>query len=339
MILGQGSYGKVTVRNGRAVKKFAKLAHLVQEYVVLRYVADSEYIVRALGMNLSELELEMELYNMSLRNRLNKGSLSSSEVNRVLHDILLGLIALHDRNLTHGDLKPGNILVNEHPFRAVLADCGFVSVSKYAKVERTAAVYRDPVIQHHASHDIFSFGICYLEIVHGIRNSIQADYRQLHQLVEQRVSDRDQRRLLLRMLSENKDARPTSRELYERLFQGTPPLWDNRVSQYNTPMSFLDDHTLLDLKRRCKELVRAHYVARGKRCYIALVHYLDVRRSTGSMSHIVAAVAITSSLFGTVALRDKDIAYYSEHKSASATYQIMNEMMNDMGFIYLLLSP
>jgi hypothetical protein len=38
MILGSGSYGQVIVRDGKAVKKFSKLSHLIQEYMALKYL-------------------------------------------------------------------------------------------------------------------------------------------------------------------------------------------------------------------------------------------------------------------------------------------------------------
>ena len=149
--LGHGSYGEVFKVDGKAVKSFSKVSHLIQEYVALKYLENCKYIVHTSGLDLQELKLYMVLYDSSLRkwiedSKKDRDGVLFEEIIKIIHDILLGLIELHDRSLAHGDLKPSNILVRNNPLGAVLGDCGFVSIAKYAKVERTAAIYRDPVI-------------------------------------------------------------------------------------------------------------------------------------------------------------------------------------------------
>ena len=340
MILGQGSYGKVTVRNGNAIKKFAKLSHLVQEYTALRYLEDTTYTVHALGVNFEELELEMELYDMSLRKWLTERkehSASMNDIMKIIHDILMGLVEFHDRNLAHGDLKPGNILIQRSPLRAVLGDCGFVSVSKYAKVERTAASYRDPVIDHDYTHDMFSFGICYLELVLGIRVNKQFGYDQIKELIHERVHDYEQKKIIYNLLHEDKRRRPTARDLLYRLFNENPPLWENKINMYiNTPGEIRDQRSI---KRRFKEIVLQNGVARGKRGYSALLRYLSNNHVACEPIHISVTITILSSLFGPSPLREKDIIMYAEVRSISQVYPLLRDMINDRSFIYILLSP
>ena len=45
IFLGQGSYGKVMLKDGCAVKKFKKLSHLIQEFTALKYLQDCKYVV------------------------------------------------------------------------------------------------------------------------------------------------------------------------------------------------------------------------------------------------------------------------------------------------------
>ena len=141
--LGRGAYGKVIKKNNTAIKQFAYLPHVIQEHSALMYLKDCNYIVHETAVNLPKNELTMELYDMSLRHYLSSECCCVACINTILHNILMGMIELHDRQLSHSDLKPGNILIRKEPLKAVLGDCGFVSVSKYSKQQRTAHSYRD----------------------------------------------------------------------------------------------------------------------------------------------------------------------------------------------------
>lgn len=230
MILGQGSYGEVSVKDGKAVKKFGKLSHLIQEYMALQYLNDCAYVVHSRGVDFVNLELYMDLYDCSLRKWLEdqreREGANRTDIMKILHDILLGLIELHDRELAHGDLKPGNILIKRNPLKIVLGDCGFVSVAKYAKVDRTAAIYRDPIVSHDSTHDMFSFGICFLEMIAEIKINRQANYNELKQVVRDKVSDFEYRKIIYNLLHSDKERRPSARAVLYRLFHENPPKWE-----------------------------------------------------------------------------------------------------------------
>ena len=228
-LLGEGSYGLVIIRDGMAVKKFRKLSHLIQEYMALKYLDDCGNVVHTKGVDFANLELHMELYDCSLRKWLEEtrqhSDVDQSDVMKILHDILVGLVELHDRELAHGDLKPGNVLIQKEPLRAVLGDCGFVSIAKYAKVERTAPIYRDPVISHDSTHDMFSFGICFLEMIAEIKINRQASYDELKDIVKEKITDPVYRKIIYNLVHEEKDRRPDARTTLFRLFKEDPPKW------------------------------------------------------------------------------------------------------------------
>lgn len=250
MILGQGSYGEVKVRNGQAVKKFSKLSHLIQEYLALKYLDDCEYVVHSTGVNFAALELNMELYDCSLRKWLEDnrahGPIDPEIIMKILRDILLGLIEFHDRQLAHGDLKPGNILVMNRPFKIVLGDCGFVSVAKYAKVDRTAAVYRDPIVSHDSTHDMFSFGICFLEMIANIKINRQSTYVELKHIIKEKVIDAEHRKIIYNLLHEDKERRPSARTVLYRMFRLNPPKWIQPKAEMSGPIS--DDNYKISTK-------------------------------------------------------------------------------------------
>lgn len=357
MILGQGAYGEVSVRDGKAVKKFSKLSHLIQEYLALRYLNDCNYVVHSKGVDFVNLELHMELYDGSLRKWLedkrHKQCTSHEEIMKILHDILLGLIELHDRELAHGDLKPGNILIRSHPLKAVLGDCGFVSVAKYAKVDRTAAIYRDPIISHDSSHDMFSFGICFLEMIAEIKINRQATYDELKQVVVNKVKDPEYLKIIYNLLHQDKDRRPTARSLLYRLFKDNPPKWIKpTLIQLDQSRSGTGQHgriavsILSDDRNYIRKLMKVtayeFKINRGKKGYGALISYIDNYQIQPSSYKIYTAVTlmILSAIFGKSGFRETEVLNLCENKyRLELIYSILQNMLSDHIFISLLLAP
>ncbi len=314
MLLGKGSYGQVVIKNGRAVKKFSKIQHLIQEYAALKYLDDCEHVVSCEDVDFENLELHMTLYDCGLDSWLeqNRENKTKDDIKIIIHDILIGLIELHDRGLTHGDLKPGNILVNKNPLRVVLGDCGFVSISKYAKVRRTAPIYRDPVIQNDQSHDLFSLGICMLEIVGNIRIVNQRKYKrmkkyldekleigditeneyrsitinlydQLHEIIDCNINDEQYKSIICDLVQPEKTYRPTARAVLYKLYGKRPTEW---IRQSIIPKEYLKYGTnrrttkiSIDARNYIKTLIHTtsdvYSINRSKKGYGALLTYLD----------------------------------------------------------------
>lgn len=335
-ILGQGSYGEVYVKDGKAVKKFKKLSHLIQEYLALKYLQETNYIVHAKNVDFANLELHMELYDCSLRKWLeekkNHKGISSDELKKLIHDILLGLIELHDRRLAHGDLKPGNILVRKNPFKCVLGDCGFVSIDKYAKVERTAATYRDPVIDYDNSHDMFSLGILLLEIIGELKIHQQAKYHELKDVVRDNIEDERYRKIIYNLLHEDRNRRPSARYLLNLLYSENPKEWirpiiavesedasSNNLSIVNSMNNSVNsapsissnrqailssrqvilpiagnsgDEYKIYIRKNMKKIAFEYNINRAKKGYGALVNYLERNRINTDLYVLYMAITL-----------------------------------------------
>src|SRR5689334_17210470 len=106
MYLGRGTYGTVVKENNVAVKTYHKLPHLIQEYVALRYLDDCKYIVHAKDVLYDKNQLVMDLYDMSLNKWLKSECSCNDCLQHIVHNILCGIIELHDRGLAHCDIKP-----------------------------------------------------------------------------------------------------------------------------------------------------------------------------------------------------------------------------------------
>lgn len=342
-MLGKGAYGAVSVRDGKAVKKFAKLSHLIQEYIALKYLQDCKYVVHPKGVDFANLELHMELYDSSLRQWLeNNSNVTMTQINTIVRDVLRGLVELHDRSLAHGDLKPGNILVKVNPLSAVLGDCGFVSIAKYAKVTRTAPIYRDPVVNHDPAHDMFSFGVCLLEMVADIRINRQPTYDQLKQIIHEKVDDQEYKKILYNLVHEDKDRRPTARQLLYRLFNENPPRWVK-------PNVFVNKNQILSPDSAEKQIIKVmkatsmqYDINRPKKGYGALMFYIDKHRIDSSRYRIYTAVTlmILSATFGKSGFREQEVYKFCDHKySYDSIYRVLEDLLSDDVFLTVLLAP
>jgi serine/threonine protein kinase len=344
--LGEGSYGSVSVRNGKAIKKFTKLPHLVQEYIALTYLRDCKYVVQCVGVDFSQLELHMELYDCSLRRWLDsnkdRGVDYKNNIKKIIRDILIGLVELHDRDLAHGDIKPGNILVKKEPISAVLGDCGFVSVAKYAKVERTAPAYRDPDIEHHPSHDMYSLGICLLELIGNFRLPHPLpNYTQLKAIIKHKILDKQYQNLLYTLLHEDKSKRPSSRDVLYLLYEESP----DKPKKFYADSDDTESKIPKDRRQAIRRLMKttAHYykINRCKKGYGALLDHLQTHNIKPSLYPLYTntTLMILSSIFGKSGYRPRHVLKSTNNRYDNHYfYKVLTDLLNDERFVGLLLS-
>ena len=345
MLLGSGTYGKVVAQDGKAVKTFAKLSHLVQEYAALKYMNGCSYVVQCKGVNFAKLELQMELYDGSLR----KWMQDKHEVTtKILHDIIMGLVEVHDRKLAHGDLKPGNILVRKQPLKAVLGDCGFVSIDKYAKVDCTASMYRDPKFMYDAKHDMYSLGIILLEIMSkkGIKEG--TNYDELNNISKERIVHDNWRKVILSLVQEDRHRRPTARELLKVLYKEDPPKWNytpikvgvtshrDRVIVNNVTSKMRQE-----IQSTIKHLTREYDLKRGQKGYGALVSYLEQHNIVHNYSpHVLVSAFIISALFSKNRFKERKLlTTYGDDINSELLHKLLEQLLSDKTFLNILLHP
>jgi serine/threonine protein kinase len=227
---GKGSYGHVDHIGHYAVKTFTKEKDLLKEYAALTYLKNTQcqYIVKVVDVNVERQQLSMELYDTDLKDWYKSNVRDPDYPLRgqlLIHDILCGIIELHDRGLAHGDLKPGNILVQLQPLRAVLGDAGFVSIAKYTKTDHTGPIYCDPVPLKTAAHDLFSLGIILFELVTGQKINYLANHDVYQLLAQTHVKDRTYRKIIINLLQADHSQRYSARALLQKLFKENYPQW------------------------------------------------------------------------------------------------------------------
>lgn len=345
LILGKGAYGEVFLRNGNAVKQFDGLRHLIQEYVALKYLSDCEYIVKIKDINLNNLQIEMELYDCNLKNWLKKNKKNNYDESkkRIIHNILSGLIELHDRGLCHGDLKPGNILIRNEPLKAVLGDCGFVSISKYTKTHLTTKNYRDPVYERSSAHDMFSFGICLYELVTNKRIFMKNSYQEYKRYIKRKknVIDPFYYKIISSLLGEDKSKRPTSRDVLFEIFNENP---NNKISpninKHDNRFSKCETESIRDI---IKVVAYQNEINRSNQGYVATLNFLNESNVLQDL-HIVYSLVtlmILSSLFGKSGFGDEkcfNLCCANKKISHKVFYNIINELLSNTDYISILLS-
>lgn len=335
MELGEGSYGKVSLRNGKAVKKFQKLPHLIQEYTSLNYLSNCEHILHSTGINISENEIELKLYSMDLHTYIKENKDKNKDL--FIRQILYGLIELHDRGLTHGDIKPDNILVDVVNNKCVISDCGFVSLSKYSKVERTALKYRDLIVDSNEFHDIYSMGIILLQWKYGINISKnERSYEVLKNIIENKIHDKNEKRVLLKMVCENKKKRLTARKILYLLYH------EDRENTFKNHVYKKIENELL--KEKFELYTSYMKFSRWKKAYYALSHYIN-KHSIDKDKYIeytVCCLFIISCLFSKKYEHDENkiIIYANNHLDKTVSkrkiYDILIKLMENKIFVKML---
>jgi serine/threonine protein kinase len=293
-ILGEGSYGQVIAIDGLAIKKFSKINHVIQEAFALFYLEDTNYCVHIEKIDLYKKEIGMQLFDCSFRDYISKDP-ECSDVKRmaIFKDILLGLIELHDRRLIHGDLKPGNVLISINPLKAVLGDCGFVSIESYAKNERTAAPYREMEIEHSYKHDIYSYGMCMIAIMGKVHLNKQYSYSKAARLCRGSVMNDKFKKLVLRMINQDKTVRPTAREILDILYNQDYPRWSitrEFFNSYNVPI--VDEEQSVRLFTFMTETCSKYKLGRSGKAYALLLYILGTNPISKEYDTLFAIVML-----------------------------------------------
>ncbi|KIH90593.1 hypothetical protein SPBR_00280 [Sporothrix brasiliensis 5110] len=254
--LGRGAYGEVyravERRTGDvyAMKLYNKpekarwqepatLQRLNHEHIV-RYVAYNHVSGQSPQLIMEYVEgLNLQEY-MDPRN--NYAPLRMGEAREVLRQLLEALAYLHGKKVTHRDVKPANIiLVSRNPIHTKLVDFGFATDVSSFKTNCGTPLYLAPELFTRRGRwsnkvDIFAMGVVALNLLGisvdltnatGPWDCLRAVLRQRQLLAATNQSPPAQYDLVVRLLADRPDDRPSAREcLAHGFFQDSSDLDD-----------------------------------------------------------------------------------------------------------------
>lgn len=140
-------------------------------------------------------------------------------VKRMARQILRGLEYLHNMQppITHGDLRCDKIYVNGHSGEIKIGDLGLATLLPYRwQLEQEQGIPCEPADEvFDAASDIFSFGLCMLELL-TLKQLDQQHHQHLPQLLAE-VQDEESRQFVAKCFAPI-EQRPTAVELLEDPF-------------------------------------------------------------------------------------------------------------------------
>jgi len=342
MDLGRGTFGSVIAKDGRAIKQFRQIDHLIQEVFMTLYMNDSPYTIKILGYKFETLTMETELWKTSLRTAIRKFEFSQEEKLRIFRELLCGMCHCQSRHVTHSDFKPSNILIDPSTAHVCIADFGLTSTHKYAKTAQTAPGYSPLVPAAHGVHDMFGFVITMTELFGDIRFTERVTARKLRQIIDRNVGDRHIAKVLKSMCPDVSENASTPSEILKTLFNETAAL---PLELPKTFKSTLSPEIHKYLHDTIQFATNAAGIERGYRCYQCLVHYLDNPDNDKVDTYqyplyIGVMMMIFSAIFGTPGFRINEVKRLTKGRFSSAdVYRVLYNLFRDTNMMKLAMMP
>lgn len=335
--VGRGAYGTVTIVDGYAVKQFRKHSHLVQESIAGVFLRGQEHVVEFITADFGAITLSMKAYGSTLRKWMNESDNHPKHLkDEVVKQVLKGLIEIHSLHLVHGDMKPGNILLDPEKFHLVIADLGFISLRPYSKCERTAAIYRDTNVKSCQGHDIYSTGIIFLEMYGELKIKTQGTYEELHDAIKNEISDKTMRKILRAMMHKNHEKRPSAGKIYYKMF-------GQKIQYPIINSNFEVEQEFPDVRHTMKSICEKYEIIRPSRGYKALAHFIVRNRKLydrhGCKAFATSMIFILSSVFGRYNEFDQKIAAKYAGCDVKTIIRITSKLCLDSDVVQYLMTP
>lgn len=333
--LGKGSYGVVYRDKNYAIKVFNNKSHIIQEYAAGRYLDKCNNVVKVVDADFDKLELKMNLCDYSLRNWIDNNIYTQDydkKLSIIIKDLLYGINEIHNLGLAHGDIKPGNCLIVTNPnFKLLIADLGFVATPKYAKVERTAPVYRELNVSQTQKSDLFSCGILMLELLAKIKINRQASYHEINALISSKITDTKYRSILLSLTNEDHNKRYSIKEVIKILYNDEQIFKKEPLNNIDLPQ--LDEISKKYIRKTIKQYSYKYDINRPKISYIALSNYIienNIPKSEYDI-YIGGTIFIFAAVFGKSKFKETNID--SLITNTKDLNKILNKLLNNKTFL------
>jgi eukaryotic-like serine/threonine-protein kinase len=286
--LGQGAMGRVLLAREPALKRLVAVKVLREdlaedEVARTRFKREAQaaagichptvtavYRVGRVG-ELPYIVME-HIEGRTLADRLqSSGPVDPPEARRVLASVAHALAAAHEKGIVHRDVRPGNVMVEEHSRRVVLMDFGIAALletgsEEVSRITATGVRLGDPIHMSPeqlrgdsvtAASDVYCLGILGHELLTGAPPDRSAEGGLEERLA---ATDPELARMIGRCLQAAPEHRPTARDVAQALSRASGSGTGALVTADPAEQSILQEF-LHEVKRRKVGRVAVAYVA------------------------------------------------------------------------------
>lgn len=317
--LGSGTYGSVHLDKGLAIKVFksdSKARTMMIEIVASIYLRGCPNILKITKFNLLKKYHASVYHDDNLKDIMKRGRKYTIEQKKeMIESLLYGVLYMHNRGITHGDLKPSNIFYDGTKF--IIGDLGFTTPSLYSKVDKTARYYREPKLLASPSHDMYSLGIILLEFFCNIRIKKNYDYEELLKKAS-KCEDPIIKHAITTLVTPNPDNRLSCKSLYFMLY--------GKNIEYNKI-----DRNRVKIKRDLNNLLE-NFSILNRQVFQLVCNYLE----TEDQFKIYCLMYIFASIFGGNISIERIKKIF--RKSENTIYTTITSMISDSKLCEILYS-
>lgn len=357
--LGEGGFGTVYSKDGVAIKKFKKLSHLVQEVCVTVHMRDSEYTLKILKCDFSDLSMTSELWHSSLSHAMATHHFTLPEKMSIFKNILLGLRYVHNvRYMIHADIRSANILVDKTYSRAIIADFGLASIDDCAKVKQTAKFFQPPRIVNEISHDMYGLAVTMLELFGGVTIFSRLTPSILKKLIMERVRPSNVRNAIITMIPDSHSKCSNVDDILLSLFNIERVVIPNRVyftrnklsdlvtSHIASTVEKLGSNFIVDMAGHAFKKTEYGSIKKKGRCVECIIFFLNRyhRRKAADLTventnfTIKCMLFIFSSIFGSRGYSENNVIKGTS-KTLKDVQKRLADIIRDSALIDLIFAP
>lgn len=183
--IGEGTFAKIYANKSQAIKRFktnndydcdCKGPYI--EISIMKQLEYCEYIMHIDKINVKtfkKYEFYMQQCPNSIRDLIDQKSIIEIEAKRYFYQLLIAMYNTHNYNITHADIKPENIMVdNENNIKLIDWNTSIIKYSNSKTNLRQTACYRAPEVifgcrKYKNKIDIWSCALVFLEMISGER--------------------------------------------------------------------------------------------------------------------------------------------------------------------------
>jgi serine/threonine protein kinase len=227
-IIGRGTYGIIySVSPEKCIKIFSNenIYSMIREFYIMKLlkpmegisnfdkITKTKYFNLNINIKNSKYCFLMDKYDQTLYLWLNNKRKLTERI-EIIKKIILVFSKIHSMNIIHSDIKLENIMLKNNDI--FIIDWSLSGPKNYILSEYTTQIYKSNLCDKSFSHDIYSLGILFIEIIRKIP-FLNKDYNFnfFNDTIETLKITSEFKKLIISMIDEEPDKRPSIYQICE----------------------------------------------------------------------------------------------------------------------------